>query len=506
MPDLSHFADPNDEHNARLMANVHPSDWVNPTPEGRYNLVVVGAGTAGLVCAAGAAGLGAKVALIERHMLGGDCLNTGCVPSKAVIRSSRAVADVHRAGCVGVDANNITVDFPRVMERMRRLRADISDDDAAARFRDRGVDVYIGDARFTGWRTVDVGGQMLTFRKAVIATGARAAVPAIDGIEETGYLTNETVFELVDLPSRLVVIGGGPIGCELAQAFSRLGSNVTLLHRGDALLAREDGFASEIVGRALRGARVAVEVGATPVRVDRMGDERTVTFRSADGEREVTAEHVLVAAGRAPNVHGMGLDAAGVETDPRTGVRVDDRLRTTNPAIYAAGDVCMAEKFTHAADAAAWIVIQNALFHGRKRVSDLVIPRCTYTDPEVASVGLTAREAARQGVAIDTYRRDFGDVHRAIVDGETEGVAAIHVRRGKDTIVGATIVGRNAGVMINEITVAMTNGIGLGGLAGVIHPYPTQAEAIKHIADMYSRTRLTPAVQKWFTRWMAWTR
>ena len=494
------------DHDARLTANVHPPDWRNPTPQGRYNLVVIGAGTAGLVCAAGAAGLGAKVALIERHMLGGDCLNTGCVPSKAVIRSSRAVADIHRAGLVGVQGSKATVNFSAVMERMRRLRADISADDAAARFRDLGVDVYIGDARFTARDAVEVAGRTLGFKRAAIATGARAAVPAIPGIEDAGYLTNETVFALTELPRRLVVIGGGPIGCELAQAFSRLGSGVTLLHRGSALLAREDGFASKIVDRALRRSRVTVELAATPTRVERTGDERTVTFRVSDEEREVTADHVLIAAGRAPNVEGLGLDLAGVNSDPRVGVRVDDRLRTTNSAIYAAGDVCMAEKFTHAADAAARIVIQNALFRGRKRLSDLVIPRCTYTDPEIASVGLTARRASELGVPIDTYQRDFADVHRAVVDGDTDGVATIHVRRGKDTIVGATIVARNAGDMINEVTAAMTNGIGLGALAAVIHPYPTQAEAIKHVADMYSRTRLTPTVRKWLTRWLDWTR
>jgi pyruvate/2-oxoglutarate dehydrogenase complex dihydrolipoamide dehydrogenase (E3) component len=503
MPEM----EPRDEHNARLLGNVHPSDWQNPTPDGRYNLVVIGAGTAGLVCAAGAAGLGAKVALIERHLLGGDCLNTGCVPSKAIIRSSRAVADIHNARSVGIAADGaVAVDFPAVMERMRRLRADISTDDAAARFRDLGVDVYLGDARFAGRDVVQVDGQTLRFSKAAIATGARAAVPDIPGIEACGYLTNETVFSLTELPARLAVIGGGPIGCELAQAFARLGCDVTLLHRGGTLLAREDGFASKIVDRALRRSRVSVELGADPTRVQATGAARTLSFRAGDGEQAIDVDQILVATGRAPNVEGIDLDIAGVEYDTRRGVRVDDRLRTTNPAIYAAGDVCMSEKFTHAADAAARIVIQNALFRGRKRLSDLLIPRCIYTDPEVATVGLTAAQATESGVAIDTYQRAFTDVHRAVVDGETEGVAAAHVRRGSDRIVGATIVARNAGDMIGEVTVAMTNGVGLGKLAGVIHPYPTQAEAIKHIADMYSRTRLTPTLSKWFTRWMAWTR
>ncbi|MBT5712196.1 mercuric reductase, partial [Candidatus Poribacteria bacterium] len=456
---------------------------------------------------AGAAGLGAKVALIERHLLGGDCLNTGCVPSKAIIRSSRAVADAVRVTSLGVTVSGaVVVDFPDVMERMRRLRADISADDAAARFRDLGVDVYLGKAQFAGPDVVEVQGKALRFSKAVIATGARAAVPDIPGVQECGYLTNETVFSLTELPSRLAVIGGGPIGCELAQAFARLGSNVTLLHRGQTLLAKEDGFASKIVDRALRRDRVSVELGVTSIRVQNTRDARTVTTGVGEDERAIVVDQVLVATGRAPNVEGMGLDAAGVEYDARDGVVVDDRLRTTNPAIHAAGDVCMSEKFTHAADAAARIVIQNALFRGRKRLSDLLIPRCTYTDPEVATVGLTSLQAAEAGVAIDTYQRPFTEVHRAVVDGETEGVAAIHVRRGSDKIVGATIVARNAGDMISEVTVAMGAGVGLRKLASVIHPYPTQAEAIKHIADMYSRTRLTPRVHKWLTRWLRWTR
>jgi pyruvate/2-oxoglutarate dehydrogenase complex dihydrolipoamide dehydrogenase (E3) component len=249
-----------------------------------------------------------------------------------------------------------------------------------------------------------------------------------------------------------------------------------------------------------------LELAATPTRVQTAGAARILTFRVGDGEQAIDVDQILVATGRAPNVEGVGLDIAGVEYDTRRGVRVDDRLRTTNPAIYAVGDVCMSEKFTHAADAAARIVIQNALFRGRKRLSDLLIPRCTYTDPEVATVGLTVAQATEAGVAIDTYQRAFTDVHRAVVDGETEGMVAAHVRRGSDRIVGATIVARNAGDMISEITVAMTNGLGLGKLAGVIHPYPTQAEAVKHIADMYSRTRLTPTLRKWFTRWMDWTR
>jgi pyruvate/2-oxoglutarate dehydrogenase complex dihydrolipoamide dehydrogenase (E3) component len=499
---------PGDAHDQELIANVHPTGWTNPEPASRYNLVVVGAGTAGLVTAAGAAGLGAKVALVERHLMGGDCLNVGCVPSKCVIRSSRVVGDLAAARELGFRVPPVAeADFAAVMERMRRLRAGISHHDSARRFRDElGVDVFLGDARFSGTDTVAVGSQTLRFKNAVLATGARAAHPDVPGLADTGFLTNETVFTLTERPRRLAVIGGGPIGCELAQAFRRLGSEVTLIHGDGHLLNREDADAAEIVQRAFLRDGIALLLGSRPSRVARDGGEKLISYASAHGSGEVRVDEILVGAGRLPNVEGLSLDVAGVAYDPRRGVQVDDRLRTTNPQIFAAGDVCMDAKFTHAADAAARIVIQNALFFGRRTLSSLVLPWCTYTDPEIAHVGVYEREAAARGIEVATYMVPMSEVDRAIVDGETEGFVKVHVKRGTDRLLGATVVARHAGEMINELTLAMVAGLGLGTLATVIHSYPTQAEAIRKAADAYNRTRLTPRVKRLFSAWLRWHR
>jgi pyruvate/2-oxoglutarate dehydrogenase complex dihydrolipoamide dehydrogenase (E3) component len=498
---------PRDQYNETLLANVHPPDWVNPTPAPRYNLVVIGGGTAGLVSAAGAAGLGGKVALVERHLLGGDCLNYGCVPSKAIIRSSRVVADFRDAARFGFKVPPGTeVDFSAVMERMRALRAAISHHDSAQRFLDLGVDVFLGEARFSGPRTVEAGGQTLNFSKAVIATGARAVDPMVPGLAEAGYLTNETVFSLTARPQRLLIMGGGPLGCEFAQAFQRLGCRVTLLHRYDRLMNREDADAAQLVQQVLVREGIHLILAAKPTQVLKTGGGKLVRYESAGQPGEIEVDEILAGAGRAPNVENLGLEEAGVKFDPREGVLVNDRLQTTNRRIYAAGDVCLKHKFTHLADATARIVIQNALFCGRKKVSALTIPWCTYTDPEVAHVGLNEAEAAKQGIPIQTFTRPLSEVDRAIVDGEAEGMVKIHVKRGTDKILGATIVARHAGEMISEITLAMVGKIGLGALASVIHPYPTQAEAIRQTGDLYNRTRLTPFVKQLFTRFLAWRR
>ncbi len=499
---------PADEHNRTLLENVHPPAWRNPEPAARYNLVVIGAGTAGLVTAAGAAGLGARVALVERHLLGGDCLNVGCVPSKCVIRSSRVVGDLRDAARLGMPLQGaVAPDFAAVMERMRRLRAGISRHDSAHRFRDElGVDVFLGDARFAGPDTVQVGGKRLRFRRAVIATGARASHPPIEGLAEAGFLTNETVFSLTERPRVLAVIGAGPIGCELAQAFRRLGSEVVLFDAAPQVLIREDRDAAEILHRAFEREGVRLVLAAELKRVTRRGAQKVIQFTAAGKPDEVAVDHILVGAGRAPNVEGLALEAVGVRYDSKQGVMVNDRLQTTNPRIYAAGDVCMQHKFTHMADAAARIVIQNTLFLGRKKLSAVHVPWCTYTDPEIAHVGLSARDAEQRGIAVDTFSTPLASVDRAIADGEEEGFVKIHVRRGSDRIVGATIVARHAGEMLSEVTLAMAAGVGLGTIASVVHPYPTQAEAIRKTADAYNRTRLTPTVKELFQRWLAWTR
>jgi pyruvate/2-oxoglutarate dehydrogenase complex dihydrolipoamide dehydrogenase (E3) component len=499
---------PEDHYDKILIENVHPTAWTNPGPASRYNLVVVGAGTAGLVTAAGAAGLGAKVALVERHLMGGDCLNYGCVPSKCMIRSSRILAEARDGHLLGIRVPpGAEADFPAVMERMRRLRAKISDHDSARRFRELGVDVFLGEGRFAGPDRVEVDGKVLCFKRAVIATGARPVDPPVAGLTEAGYLTNETVFSLTELPRRLLVLGAGPIGCELAQAFRRLGAEVTLVGRAPQLLPREDGDAAAVLAKAFARDGIQVQLN-TEVQMVRgsPGGGKEIHLVTGGRADVITVDEILAGAGRAPNVGGLGLEAAGVAYDGRSGVKVNDFLRTTNPAIYAAGDVCLTHKFTHTADATARIVIQNALFKGRTRLSRLTIPWCTYTDPEVAHVGMYEHQARAQGMEVETFFRPLEDVDRAVADGEEEGFVKVHVRKGTDRIVGATIVARHAGEMISEVTLAMVGKVGLKTLATVIHPYPTQAEAIKQVGDAYNRTRLTPFIKGLFRRWLEWTR
>jgi pyruvate/2-oxoglutarate dehydrogenase complex dihydrolipoamide dehydrogenase (E3) component len=422
----SHFkrvtVSPMDEYNRELVSYVHPPDWTNPQPTSQYDLVVIGAGTAGLVVAAGAAGLdvGLKIALI---------------------------------------------------------------------------DIFFGQAQFTGENRLTVENRTLQFDKVVIATGASAVHPKIKGIEETGYLTNETVFNLTQRPQRLAVIGGGPIGCELAQAFKRLGSKVVLFHKHAHLLNKEDADAAEIVQDAFVEEGVNLVLNAQIERVSPTEGGKTI-FYSSNGKRgTVTVDEILIGAGRSPNVAGLNLEAVGVKYDERHGVKIDDYLQTSNSKIFAVGDICMKWKFTHAADAAARIVIQNALFTpfgiGKKKLSDLVMPWVTYTDPEIAHTGMYEHEAQEKGIKINTIKVDFDDLDRAITDGDEEGFLKIHHRQGSDEILGATIVAPHAGEMISEVTTAIVNKVGLGSLASVIHPYPTQAEAIKKAADLYRRTKLT---------------
>ena len=496
---------PEDEHNKELEANVHPPNWKNPTPSGRYNLVVIGAGTAGLVAAAGAAGLGAKVALIERSLMGGDCLNVGCVPSKGIISAARVAAGLRNAhefgGEVPVGAN---VNFAAAMERMRRLRARISLNDSAERFRKLGVDVYFGQASFVDSSSVDVEGTHLEFKRAVIATGARAAAPPISGLDKVDYLTNETLFSLTELPKRLGVIGAGPIGCEMAQSFAQLGSEVFLVEAEHGVLPREDRDAAEIVQASI--IRDGVKLLCCGKDLELKNDSGIrLTVESHGQAYDEPVDQLLVSVGRTPNVENLNLEAVGVDYRNK-GVTVNERMQTTNPRIYAAGDICSPYQFTHAADFMARIVIQNALFKGRARSSSLVIPWCTYTSPEIAHVGMYEHAQQPNNIPLDTYTQQFTDVDRAILDGEDEGFVKVHVKKGTDKIAGATIVARHAGDMISEITIAMTHGLGLKKIGSTIHPYPTQAEAIRRVGDQFNRTRLTPFVKSLFQKWLAWTR
>ncbi|NLV24362.1 MAG: mercuric reductase [Deltaproteobacteria bacterium] len=496
-------------HDQVLLDNVHPADWVNPEPASSYNLLVVGGGPAGLVAAAGAAGLGAKVALVEKNLLGGDCLISGCVPSKGIIRSGRAIRDARNAAEFGViNGEKLRVDFTAAFDRMRLVRSRLSHHDSARRFRDElGVDVFFGAARFTGPDSLAVEEKTLRFHRAAICTGSSPSVPPVPGLEETGYVTNETVFSLRVCPERLTVIGGGPIGCELAQAFAYLGSTVTILNAGPRILPKEDPETSEFIHNALERDGIIIYNEVTLVEAAQTEGSKLLAFEQPDGQRfTLLADEILVGAGRTPNVGDLDLEQAGVDYDPRLGVRVDNHLRTGNRRIYAAGDVCSPYKFTHAADAMARILIANALFGGRQKVSNLIIPWCTYTTPEAAHVGLSRSEAEKKGVAVDTFRVSLSEVDRALLDGEESGFVTVHLKKGTDKILGATVVARNAGDMINEFTLAMTTGAGLAAIASTIHPYPTQGEAIKKLADSYNRTRLTPGLGKILSTWLRWKR
>ncbi len=496
---------PDDEYNQTLVKNAHPADWQNPTPDGRYNLLVIGGGSAGLVAAVGAAGLGARVALVEKHLLGGDCLNAGCVPSKTILRSARVIGEMRRAADFGIAIQGeVVVDFAAVMARMRRIRAEISYHDSAQRFRDLGIDLYLGDGQFVSANRFAVGGRTITFRKAVIATGARAAFIPIPGLQETGYITNEGVFELTHLPPRLAIIGAGPIGLEMAQAFARFGSQVTVFDILPVMGGLRDAAGIGVIRSALEADGVRFFLESQTQKIERSGAGKGLTFTHAGETKTVVVDEILLAAGRRPNIEGLNLEAAGVAYSKK-GVSVNDRLQTTNPAIYGAGDVAIPAQFTHTADATARIVLQNALFLGRKRYSNLIIPWTVYTDPEIAHVGLFDYEAEERGLAVDSFTVHLRETDRGRTDSE-DGFARIYVKRGSDKILGATIIARHAGEMISEITTAMMAGAGMSKLAQTIHPYPTQAEMIKKAADAWNRTRLTPTVARLFAKWLRWQR
>jgi pyruvate/2-oxoglutarate dehydrogenase complex dihydrolipoamide dehydrogenase (E3) component len=481
----------------RLLAHVRPPDWRNPSPKPIYDLVVIGGGTAGLVCAAGAAGLGARVALIERSRLGGDCLNTGCVPSKAILRSARAVGEARSGSRVGVRAEP-QVDFQAVMARMRARRADIAPNDGAARLASLGIDVFFGAASFADRRTVAVGAATLRFSKAAIATGSRPAIPPIPGLETVPFLTNENVFDITEQPQRLAVLGGGPVGCEMAQAFARLGTRVTVIESAGQVLPHEDADAAAVIAAALSADGVDVRIGARVTAVAR--DAKGIQLRTERGE--ATADALLVATGRTPNVEDLGLGAAGIAAD-RDGIRVTDTLQTTNPRVYASGDVASRYQLTHVADALSRIVVQNALFPGRKRATALVIPWCTFTQPEIAHVGVTSTEADAQQATTVTVPLDAVD--RAVVDQEIDGFVRIHHQRGR--LLGATVVAPAAGELIGTIAYAMQHGGSLADFSATVFPYPTLSLALRHAGDAYRRTRLTPGARKaleYYFRWRRW--
>jgi len=475
--------------------------------EGVYNVVVVGAGTAGLVTAAGTAGLGGRVALVERNLMGGDCLNFGCVPSKALISSARLVQRIRESEKWGLDQSEPQFVFEKVFERMRARRAKIAPHDSQERFESLGVDVFHGEARFVSPHEVEVNGQRLRARNFVIATGSRAVVPKIKGIDSVPYFTNETIFdELKRKPENMIVLGGGPIGCELAQTFRRLGVDVTIFQRGDQLLPREDRDVAEFVERRLinEGVRVVKNADARSVATSDTGKVALQLLDRQSGqlaEPTFFADALLVAAGRTPNLRSLDLKSVGIDTTER-GVHVNDYLQTSQRHIYAVGDVIGPFLFTHMADAQGRVAVRNILVPFqflRQKMDYSVVPWCTYVDPEVAHVGLGEKEAKGQNIDYDLFVVLLEDVDRAVVESEDAGFAKILTGKGSDKILGATIIAPHAGDLLHEFVLAMKAGMGLGTIASTIHAYPTFAELARKAGDKYNKTRLTPHAKKIFT-------
>ena len=479
------FAYPGADHDEAWRKLVYPPGYLNPQPASSYHLIVIGAGPAGLVTAIAAAGLGARVALIERQAMGGDCLNVGCVPSKALLEFT-----AHDATQMGFDA---------AFDWLRSVRARIAEHDSVERYTAAGVDVYLGAAKFVDERTVRVGEARLKGRRVVVATGARAALPPIPGLSDCKPLSNETVFNLTKRPTRLAVIGAGPIGCELSQSFARLQVEVHLFEVADRVLGNDAPEAGAAVADALRAAGVTMHLNASIAKVERRGHNVVILAN----DYETVVDEVLVAAGRRANTDELNLAAVGVNTDAAGQIVVDRFLRSTNPKIFAAGDVCAKLQFTLTADAHARIVVQNALFAPTASTRKLVIPHCTYTQPEVASVGPTRHALETDGQAFDTYRVAFDELDRGKTQDDRIGfVEVLATPKGK--ILGATIVGMDAGEQIAPLCLAMANGITLGALGKTVLPYPTRAEYLRRLADTFNRRRLTATTKRLFGAWFRW--
>jgi pyruvate/2-oxoglutarate dehydrogenase complex dihydrolipoamide dehydrogenase (E3) component/uncharacterized membrane protein YdjX (TVP38/TMEM64 family) len=476
------------------------------------NLVVIGAGAAGLVAAYIASAVKAKVTLVERHRMGGDCLNTGCVPSKALLRSAKFVAQARRAQTLGIRSASLDFAFADVMERVQRVIRAVEPHDSVARYEGLGVECLQGDARITSPWTVEVqtaeGTRTLTTRSIVIAAGARPFVPPIPGLEEVGYLTSDTLWDLRELPPRLVVLGGGPIGCELAQGFARLGAQVTQVEMLPRILIREDPEVSEMVTTRFRedGVDVRVETRAKRFLVE--GGEKVLLAEHQGADVRIPFDQVLVAVGRVANTQGYGLEELGIPVTKSRTVEVDANMQTRYPNIFACGDVAGPYQFTHTAAHTAWYATVNALFgrFRRFRADFSVIPWATFTEPEVARVGLNETEAKEKGIAYEVTTYGIDDLDRAIADEEAHGLIKVLTVPGKDRILGATIVGDHAGDLIIEYILAMRHGIGLNKILGTIHIYPTLAEANKYAAGNWKRAHAPQGLLAWVARFHAWQR
>jgi pyruvate/2-oxoglutarate dehydrogenase complex dihydrolipoamide dehydrogenase (E3) component/uncharacterized membrane protein YdjX (TVP38/TMEM64 family) len=472
------------------------------------NLIVIGAGSAGLVASLIAATVKARVTLIERHRMGGDCLNTGCVPSKALIRSARIAQYARRAQEFGLAPVQVQVNFPQVMQRVQDIVKSIEPHDSVERFTGLGVNCVQGDARIVSPWAVEVNGTTITARNIVIASGARPRVPDVSGLAALDYLTSDSVWELTELPERLLVLGAGPIGCELAQAFARLGSSVTLVTHGERLLPREDPDVAALVHAAFKRQKMAIHTDYNPLFFSAVEDGQSCVFSTPRGQRRLSFDRVLVAVGRSANVENMGLEELGIGLTSAGTIEVDDYLSTTIPTISACGDVAGPYLFTHMASHQAWYAAVNALFgRFRKfRVDYSVVPWATFTDPEVARVGLSEDEARTQNIQFDVTRYELEELDRAIADGEAHGFIKVLTEPGRDRILGATIVGYHAAELINEFVLAMKHGLGLGKIMGTIHIYPTLSEGSKFAAGEWRKARKPEGLLRWVERYHRWNR
>ena len=487
----------------RLKMHRVQSRWPRPARFER-NVVVIGAGSAGLVSAYLASTLRAKVTLIEGHRMGGDCLNTGCVPSKALIHAARVAAEARAGAALGVHLGEPRIEFREVMSRVHQAIAQVAPHDSVERYRELGVDVRRGRAIIRSPWLVEVGGEKLTTRAIIVATGAEPVVPDWPGLERGDYLTSDTLWSLRELPHRLVVVGGGPIGCEMAQAFARLGSRVTVIQRGPQLLGREDPIVGEFVRASLEADGVGVRTGSKPLRVEGAAGGRVLITNEGDREVRVEYDQLLIALGRKPRTTGFGLEALGITGTPT--VETDAYLATLHPNIYACGDVAGPHQFTHAAAHQAWYAAVNALFGNlrRFRVNYDVLPAVTFVEPEVARVGHNETSARQAGIAYELVEYDLSDLDRAIAEDRAQGFIRVLTAPGKDRILGVTIVGRHAGEMLTEFTLAMREGLGLGRILRAIHPYPTWSEANKYVAGVWRRRHAPERILGWLQRYHAW--